>query len=165
MADPFSIVAGTAGIIDVCVRIANYLRDINAAASRIEQELFILLEEFVALESVNSSIRDTWLEHHKTGDRGPPDEPLLKTQWQDLDHALQGCHNLMLKFGALIQGIIGKDGPFVTSKLGGIKKVLRKQSKEKAIFEIRQQVMSHRDNLQVLLLALNLYVFHKRLNQ
>lgn len=164
MADPFSILAGTAGIIDVCVRLISYFRDVNSAAGRIEQELLALLEEFIALQAVNESIRDTWLDRHKTvGPKAPANEPLLETQWQDLDHALRSCSNSMLRLGALIKEVVGKDGHYVTSKLDGIKKVLRKQSKDKAIFEVRQQVMSHRDNLQVLLLALNLYILHERL--
>jgi hypothetical protein len=162
MADPLSIIASTASISDICVRLVNYLRDVNAAAGRIEQDLFALLEEFVALEAVNNAIRDTWLDHHKTvNPKAPVEEPLLETQWQELDHALRGCSNSMQRLGALIDEVVGKDGLLVTSKLDGIKKVLRKQSKDKAILEIRQQVMSHRDNLQVLLLALNLYVFHE----
>lgn len=165
MPDPFSIIAGTAGIIDVCVRVAKYVRGVNAATRIIEQDLIALLEEFVALDAVNSSIRDTWLGHHKIGDREPPDEPLLEAQWQNLGHALHGCNNTMLRLSSSIQEVLGKDGPSVTGKLDGIKKVLRKQSKDKSIFEIRQQVMSHRDNLQVLLLALNLYVSHKGLDQ
>lgn len=163
MADPFSILAGTTSIIDVCVRLTKYFRDVKSAAGRIEQDLFALLEEFIALQAVNGAIRDMWLERHKTvGSKAPANEPLLEKQWQDLDHALRVCSNSMQRLCALIEEVVGKDGHYVTSKLDGIKKVLRKQSKENAIFEVRQQVMSHRDNLQVLLLALNLYVFHER---
>lgn len=165
MADPFSILAGTASIIDVCMRLTKYFRDVNAAAGTIEQDLFALLEEFIRLQAVNESIRNIWLGNHKTvGPKAPENEPLLKTQWQDLDYALRGCSSSMLRLSALIEEVVGKDGYNVTGKLDGIKKVLRKQSKDKAIFEVRQQVMSHRDNLQVLLLALNLYVFHDTLD-
>lgn len=165
MAEPFSILAGTAGIIDLCVRLTSYFRDVNAAADRIEQDLFALLEEIIALQAVNESIRITWLDRHKTiGPKAPANEPLLETQWQDLGYALRGCTNSMLRLGALIEEVVGKDGHNVTGKLDGIMKVLRKQSKDKTILEVRQQVMSHRDNLQVLLLALNLYVFHEGLD-
>lgn len=165
MADPFSILVGTAGIIDICVRLTNYFRDVNTTAGRIEQDLFALLEEFIALQTVNESIRTTWLDRHKTvGSKSPANEPLLKTQWQGLDYALRGCNNSMLRLSALIEEVVGKDGHFVTGKLDGIKKARRKLSKDKAILEVRQQVMSHRDNLQVLLLALNLYIFHQRLD-
>lgn len=165
MADPFSILAGTASIIDLCVRLTNYCRDVNAAAGRIEEDLFALLEEFLALRAVNESIRNVWLDRQVTvGPKARANEPLLQTQWQELDYALRGCSNSMLRLSALIEEVVGKDGYSVTGKLDGIKKVLRKQSKDKAIFEVRQQVMSHRDNLQVLLLALNLYNFHEKLD-
>jgi predicted outer membrane protein len=61
----------------------------------------------------------------------------------------------------LIEEVVGKDSNQISSKLEGIKKALRKQSKEKDVAEIRQQIMTHRDNLQVLLQALNLYVAQK----
>lgn len=166
MAEPFSILAGTAGIIDLCVRLTNYFRDVNTAADRIEQDLFALLEEIIALQAVNESIRITWLDRHKTiGLKAPANELFLETQWQDLGYALSGCRKSMQRLGALIEEVMGKDGPNVTGKLDGIMKVLRKQSKDKTILEVRQQVMSHRDNLQVLLLALNLYVFDKKLDE
>ncbi|KAI9811231.1 MAG: hypothetical protein M1827_005563 [Pycnora praestabilis] len=163
MADPLSIIASTTGIIDVCVRVAKYLKDVKDAAGKIEQDLLALLEEFNGLQAVNYSIHNTWLDHQKAVDpKAPAYEPLIETQWQDLNHALCGCSKSVLRLGALIEEVVGKDGHSVTSKLDGIKKVLRKQSKDKEILEIRQQVMSHRDNLQVLLLALNLYVFSTR---
>lgn len=158
MADPFSIIAGTTGIIDVCVRVTNYLRDVNAATDRIEQDLLNFLDEFAGLEAVNKSIRDTWIDHHKKINPKAPDEHLHQTLWKNLDHALRDCNDSVARFGTQLMEIIGKDGHLVTSKLDGVKKVLRKQSKEKVIVEVRQQVTSHRDNLQVLLLLLNLYV-------
>lgn len=162
MADPLSIIASTASIIDICVRLVSYLGEVNAAAGKIEQDLSALVEEFVALKAVNNSIRDTWLDHcNPVNPKAPAEEPLLETRWQDLDQALRGCSNSMKRLGALIDEVVGNDGHSVTSKLDGIKKVLRKMSKDKAIHEIRQQVMSHRNNLQLLLLALNLYVFHE----
>ena len=162
MADPLSIIAGTTGIIDVCVRLVNYLRDVNSAAGKIEQDLIALQAEFVSLQAVNNAIHDTWLENHKTLDpKTLADHPLVEKQWQDLKHALGGCNSTILRLGTLIEETVGKEGLPVSSKLDGIKKVLRKQSKDKEILEIRQQVMCHRDNLQVLLQALNLYDIHE----
>lgn len=159
--DPLSVIAGTTGIIDVCVRLTKYLRDVNAAAGKIEQDLIHLRNEFTSLQAVNQAIYDTWIDHHKGLDPNTSaDQPLIQKQWQDLDHALSGCNGTMLRLGALIEEVVGKDGLSVSSKLDGIKKVLRKQSKDKEVYEIRQQVMSHRDNLQVLLQALNLCVTH-----
>lgn len=165
MADPLSIIAGTTGVIDICVRVGTYLRDVNAATGKIEQDLLALLEEFIALEAVNTVIRDTWLDHHKKADSEIPDTPLLQKQWLALNYALQGCGSSMQRLSALIEEVVGKHGYSVINKLDGIKKVLRKQSKDRAILEIRQQVMSHRDNLQILLQALNLYVFGMRMSK
>ena len=162
MADPLSIIASTTGIIDVCVRLANYLRDVNSAAGKIEQDLLALQAEFISLQAVNNAIHDTWLENYKTPDlKTLVDHPLVEKQWQDLKHALSGCSSTVLRLGTLIEEVVGKDGIPVSSKLDGIKKVLRKQSKDKDILEIRHQVMCHRDNLQVLLQALNLYVVYE----
>ncbi|KAI9892831.1 MAG: hypothetical protein M1814_000990 [Vezdaea aestivalis] len=150
MADPFSIIAGTASVIDICVRTVNYIREINESASKIEQNFRSLLEEFLSLEKVNIAIRKTWISHSKTV------ESLLVPQWEDVGQALRSCNKSIFELGELIQATIGKDGPTVTGKIDSFKKARRKESKEKAITEVRQQVASHRDNLQVLLLLLNL---------
>jgi hypothetical protein len=82
MADPLSIIASTSGIIDVCVRITIYLRDVNAAAGKIDQDLAALRVEFTSLQAVNNAIHDTRLDHQKALVQTPAaEQPLIEKQW------------------------------------------------------------------------------------
>lgn len=63
----------------------------------------------------------------------------------------------MGRLALLVEEVIGKDGIEVQGKRDGIRKVLRKQSKEVEIREIRQQITSHQNSLQLTSSALNLY--------
>ena len=58
MADPFSIVAGTIGVVDVTSRLIQYMIATGAAAANVNDELRTLLQEFETLSSVATSIQD-----------------------------------------------------------------------------------------------------------
>lgn len=60
MADPFSIVAGTAGILEISWRLVSYLGKIKSAASKIERDLAALSFEVNALIGVTESIQCLW---------------------------------------------------------------------------------------------------------
>lgn len=58
----------------------------------------------------------------------------------------------------LVEEVVGKDGMAVQGKRDGIKKVLRKQSKDGEIQEIRVQISNYQNSLQLTLSALNMCV-------
>jgi hypothetical protein len=82
MADPFSIVVGTIGVIEVCVHLGKYLQDVKAGAE--------------------------------------------------------------------------EDGPKLLAKLDGLRKHLRKRSKEEDFLQIRRKLSNYHSALQVVLTALNM---------
>ncbi|KAI9702311.1 MAG: hypothetical protein M1836_000790 [Candelina mexicana] len=157
MADPFSIVAGTANLLDVCWRVGAYLGKVKAAASKIEQDITALSDEVDALIAVNKSIQALW---DTNGDQSSglqsSDARRIEGLWQDINIALHGCRGVMDRLAVLVEDVIGKDGLPVQGKRDGIRKVLRKQSKGEEILEVRQQIASHQGSLQLTLSALNL---------
>jgi hypothetical protein len=60
MADPFSILVGTAGLLDVLIRAAAYLADVHEAAGKVEEDIAFLSRDIQALTSVNESIGILW---------------------------------------------------------------------------------------------------------
>ncbi|KAL8818042.1 MAG: hypothetical protein Q9223_003246 [Gallowayella weberi] len=159
MADPFSIVAGTAGVIDICWRVASYLAKVKSSATKIERNLAALSFETNALIAANESIRALWEAYSgETLDKSITDSQRIDDLWQDIDITLNGCRDVMGRLALLIEEVIGKDGFTVEGKRDGIKKVLRKQSREGEIMEIRSQINSHLNSLQLSLSALNMYV-------
>ena len=59
--DPFSIITGTAGLIDISTRIIKYLKDIEEAAGTVDEEISSLSQEIDSLVSINASIEKLWL--------------------------------------------------------------------------------------------------------
>lgn len=157
MADPFSIVAGTAGLLDICWRVSTYLAKVKEAASKIERDLAALAYEVNALITVNESIQTLW-----TANKGKPIDALSRDArqidelWQDINMTLHACRGLMDGLALLVEEVIGKDGLVVKGKRDGVKKVLRRQSNDDQIKEIRSQMNSHQNSLQLTLSALNL---------
>ena len=158
MADPFSIAAGTAGLLDICWRVGSYLASVKTAASKIERDLATLSLEVNGLIAVNESIKKLWDDFkEKPLDALSPDAKRIQGLWQDINLALLGSREVMGRLALLVEEVIGKEGIEVHRRRDGIKKVLRKQSKDDEIRDIRQQISSYQNGLSVTLSALNLY--------
>lgn len=158
MADPFSIIAGTAGLLDVCWRVGSYLGRLKASAAKIERDLFSLSLEISALVTVSESIQNLWkVSSEKPIDELSPHAARIHELWEDVSLALRGCGDTMARLVLLVEDVIGKDGIAVQGKRDGLKKALRKQSKDYDIREIRLQIASHQNSLQIALSALNMY--------
>ncbi|KAI4144995.1 MAG: hypothetical protein LQ341_002506 [Variospora aurantia] len=132
MADPFSIVASTAGILDLSWRIGSYLGKVKSAASEIERDLAGPLSfEVNALVGVTESIQSLWNDSkEKPLDKLSPDVKRIGGLWQDINLVLRGCRDVMGRLALLVEDVIGKDGIRVQGKLDGIRKLLRKQSND-----------------------------------
>ncbi len=157
MAEPFSIIAGTFGIADLCWRVIDYLRKVQSAAGRVEDEIVALLHEVEALVTVNESIERVWAtERGRSPRKSLSDSGRVDSLWRNAGTILQDCRATLERLESLVTEVIGKDGPKVTGKLDGIKKQLRKQTKAEEFNQVRHQLASYQSSLQVLLTALNL---------
>ncbi|KAL9058685.1 MAG: hypothetical protein Q9206_001820 [Seirophora lacunosa] len=153
MADPFSIAAGTVSLLDVCWRVAAYLGKVKAAASKIERDLAALTYEVNALIVVDESIKSLWeANKEKPLEKLSSDAQRVNDLWQDV------LGMSWAPWSLLVEEVVGKDGMAVQGKRDGIKKVLRKQSKDGEIQEIRVQISNYQNSLQLTLSALNMCV-------
>jgi hypothetical protein len=151
MPDPFSIIVATAGLLDVCFRLASYLVDVKAAAAQVDGELATLSREIDSIILVNQSLGE-WARESQTLDGlTPKDSQHLQSLWQHVATMVQGCRERVEKLEALMRGISGKKGHKFLTKLDGIKKQLRKQSKEKEFVQVHRQLSTYHANLQLLL--------------
>jgi hypothetical protein len=159
MADPFSIVAGTVGIIDVCVKVGVYLSDVQNASGGVEGELTGLAQEIEGLLSVNESIREvSKKEQSLFSNYKFADQQNLRVLWQHAGQLQNGCKNNLDMFERLLADIIGPHGPKTAGRIDGIRKQLRKQSKDGQLSQIRLKLSTDQAGLQTLLSVLNLYV-------
>ncbi|OCL06656.1 tetratricopeptide repeat domain-containing protein [Glonium stellatum] len=156
MTDPFSIIAGTAGLLDISFRLIGYLRQVEESAGKIEEEITALTQEINALITVNDAIDALWRDNHDATP-APPFEGTVNPEdlWRKLASLLQECRDTAQKLEILLKEVIGKNGPKVSGKFDGIKKQLRKQSKDRDYIDVRHRLSSYQAGLQMLLSALN----------
>lgn len=154
--DPFSILAGTTGLLDVSFRAIQYLKRLEESAGKVEEEISALSQEIHTLIIVNESIEALWEANHDCTPGSPFEETTeAENLWRQLASLLQKCRDTAQMMEVLLKEVIGKHGPKVTGKLDGIKKQLRKESKEKEYVDVRHHLSSYQAGLQMLLSALS----------
>ena len=156
MVDPLSITAGTVGLLDVCFRAGSYLKDVEESSGKVEEEIVALSSEITALISVNEAIQKV---KEATGKAVPGtslnSEPLVQMLWKEVDTNTEGCKATVVKLEELLKEIIGKNGPKVANKLDGIRKQVRRQSKDVRLVQIHHRLSKYQASLHTLLAALN----------
>jgi hypothetical protein len=157
MSDPFSITVGTVQLIDVCWRVGTYLKEIEKSAGKVEEEIAALSREITSLISVNESIEKL---RKATGGTVPGglvnNEPDIQKLWALVDANTNSCRTTVQKLEELLKVIIGKNGPQVANKIDGIRKALRRQSKDGELLQINHELSKYQATLHTLLNAINM---------
>jgi hypothetical protein len=158
MADPFSILASTVGLADVCVRAGFYLAQIKEAAGKVEEDVAALTHDIDALKAVNKSISFFWRRHRATVPprTQPQNADRVQDTWKNVGINLRDCQSTVEKMELLLQEIIGKDKARSAWKLEGLRKALRKVSKEGDFEKLRRQLADYRGSLHLLFTTLDL---------
>jgi hypothetical protein len=158
--DPFTLITGTVGLLDVCMRVVGYLNNVRVSAGKVEAEIKALSLEINTLLAVYHSLQDFWTTKHKAnlGPRASGEEEIrIDSLWNGVITNLKECQVTVGQLEELLKEIIGKDGDAkVSGKIDGIRKQLRKQSKDSDFPQIRQRLSNLQGSLQLLLTALNL---------
>lgn len=155
MAEPFSIITATAGLIDVCWRFGAYLRDVSAGAAKIDDEIARLSRDIEALGVVNEIIRSSYQELPGYLNKEIEASKHVDRLWQNVSSNLESCRLVVEELEALVEGIIGKesrkDVSKIMRKLGGFKKQLRKQSKEDDFEKLHGRLTTYHNTIQLML--------------
>jgi hypothetical protein len=152
MADPFSILASSVGLLDVLVRCGNCIKELIDSAGRIEEEIRCLSNDLDALNSIRRSLEKLFNAEHGRS----PDTPVADI-WGHVGTLLKGCKATVEDVEGLVKEMIGKGGSAkATGKLDGLKKAFRKASRDEDIKDLRLKLMDYQSSLQVCLGALNL---------
>jgi hypothetical protein len=153
--DPFSVIVGVGSLIEMSLYLAKYLKDVYEAAILFEEEVGSLLRDIQDLSSVNKSIENLYRTEICDSNRGQLPRQDLEV-WQNTVKTLQECSETVKKLQRVLEAITGKGGAKVTGWRDGIKKQMRKQSKDSELDKIRVKLSVHRDSLNVSLTLLNL---------
>ena len=157
MADPFSVILGTIGVIEVCVHIGKYLQEIKAGAGEIDEEIKVLTHEVGALQSVNKSIQrifESKAAHHI--DAPKKDLDSIEGLWRNVGNVLKYCQSTLTMFHSLIVQVEGKDESKSPAMFDSLRKHLRKKAKEGDFHQIRQRLSSYHSALQASLIMLDM---------
>ena len=174
MADPYSILAGTVGIIDVTSRFIQYMIATGADAANVNNELQTLRDEFETLSSVAISIRDLCttgaaLQPLTTSEDDP--QP-LKDLKRCTGTILTNCKQTLESLLKLVKEILGNNrnttsvekhnsnNPFIdrstfVKRIESFRVQLRKQRKDGEFTRLRERLNTYQSGLQLALQAIN----------
>ena len=158
--DPFSIVVGSVGFLDVCVRVISVIRDVYNGADRVEEAIAALKAEIDALLSVHHSLNNFWDANCKAAHaplEAKSHQARVDGLWKEVATNLRDCEATIVNLEGLLNRIIGKDGKTQgAGKIDRIRKHLRKRSRDSDFLRLRQRLANVQGSLQMLLTALNL---------
>lgn len=154
MADPFSIIAGTAGLADVSIRLAKFLKGAKSGIQNVDDDLEDLSKEIDGLQDVNDLVKRT----HETGSANSidaNDQQVFANQWQTIQATLAGCQHIVEQLRSLLSEVLSI-GAGRHTKIGKLRKYLKQQSKEEDFTRLRQKLGTHQAALQTSLAALTM---------
>ena len=134
-------------------------KDVQAAASKLEDEIDSLLREIESLVSVNEAIKDVLASELSSSTAGVSlaSTRHVENLWRNTGKPLRECRVLVKQMEELVISIVGRGDIKVKGKFDGFRKQLKKQSKEEKFRGLRQQLANYEGGLQILLSAINLY--------
>ena len=153
MADPFSIIAGAAGLTDVCIRLARFLREAKDGFQKVDKDLEDLANDLTALRSVSDLIQRSF-DIDIAQVTNPGDTQIIADLWRTTRTTLAGCHDIVERLNILIATVVGT-GSTKYAKLNNLQKYLKYQSKDEEFIALRQRLNAHRNALHTSLAAVN----------
>ena len=154
MAEPFSIITATAGVIDVCWRFASYLHRVQKGAAQIEDDIKTLSRDIEALRLVNETVRDSYENFSSHLESGMESSKQLERLWRVVSTNLGNCQVELEKLESLVKAVVGKETPENESKImrkvGGFRKQLRKQSRESDFNKMQGRLTTYSNMIQLM---------------
>jgi hypothetical protein len=151
MADPFSILTGAAGLADVCIRLAKFLKDANDGFRAVDQELEDLLKEIASLQSVNESIDELVKRSPQDGSPSKADphlQKILDTNWRATSITLSSCQLIVERIETILKDVVSSGGGKHV-KRDQVRKWLKQQSREGELNTLRGKLKEHQLALQL----------------
>ena len=152
--DPFSIIVGTAGLADVCIRLTGFLRQAKDGFLKVDQEIDELSNEVTALRSISDLVKRSF-EVDRARPPDASDQQILDRHWQATRTTLAGCQEVIEKLNSLLTEILSiAKSKYV--RLNSLRKYLKQQFREDEFLDLRRKLNTHQLALQTSLAAVNL---------
>ena len=154
MADPFSIVASTISIVDVGVRVVQFLVEVKQGSDTIDDELDKLIGEINSLNAVSNLIRENFQKDITGGyDASSKEQEASAALWREAGNALRDCDRTLGELESIVQKIVG-DGK--SSTVDKLRRYFRKLSKQDDFVQLWQRLNKSHHLLQIMLTAINM---------
>jgi len=157
MADPFSIIAGSIGVADVCVRLVHNIHTLRKNLASIDEGLDGLAEEIDDLREICATVEATYTVQSKDG--SAPDANTVvdeaKGLWIRLEKTLRNCDSIVAKLGGIVAKIRGASALPGPTKFDAVGKVMRKKLYESDLRNCRAQLKTYQDALHLILATIN----------
>ena len=151
MADPFSIIAGTVGVVDVAVRVVKFLDKTKKGADSVDGDLRNLVAEIESLKHTSEVIHNAFEKDMEDGNT-TQDSPAAGT-WLAASNALTDCNAALTGMDRVLVKMMGESG---SSKLDRVKRHFRRLAQDPEFGHLHQKLDKGHHKLQTLLLALNM---------
>lgn len=155
MADPLSIIASTLSVADVCFRLGTFLKQAIEGSQKIDEDLETLSKEIAALSTVNKLIKSSF-EADLARTVATTDQSTITNLWHATNTTLGDCREILEKLDGLVSKIFGSGSSRPVAKLDGLRKYLRKLSKEEEFTQLRQKLNAYQATLQMILTAVDM---------
>jgi hypothetical protein len=157
MVDPVSIISNAVSIADVLVRLGRYLKEVYDDASMIDDYILGLLDETEQLNTIVSSIQETFKAQSDTSTYLIASDPdSVASLWEQLGKSLSSCLGGVRKMEIVVMEICGKYSK--GNMLDSLAKAHRKRSKADSLRQCRDQLATYQRSLQIVLATIVLYV-------
>jgi hypothetical protein len=158
MADPFSVLVGVAGLADVCIRLARFIKDANDGFRIVDQELEDLFNVITSLQSINESIKELFERGYSddsTAETNPDIQNIIDTNWNATNNTLASCGLIVERIEAVLKDV-ASTGSGKHMKRDQIRRWLKQQSKEEELKALRENLKAHQLALQLGLSAVSM---------
>jgi hypothetical protein len=153
MADPFSIIAGAVGVVDVAVKVVKFIEKTKKGADSVDGDLQDLVTEIESLKHTSQVIQDAFEKDMKDG-KTTQDNPAAGT-WLAASNALADCNAALVGMDGALTKMKGEKG---SSTLDRLKRHFRKLAHDEEFGLLRQRLDKGHHRLQTSLLTLGMSV-------
>ncbi|KAI1361511.1 P-loop containing nucleoside triphosphate hydrolase protein [Xylaria arbuscula] len=158
MADIFSVVSATAGLLDITVRLVKYARELQKGSGTIQGELKSLIDEADILEGVCNAVSYAYNQSvsrlQKEGPRQRKWDQSTETiqgLWQQLARIITHCHRIVQKIYDILKDISQPTPQSLSKHVDRLVKAHRKRSKEEDLQQCRREFSLFQSSMHLFL--------------
>lgn len=156
MAEPFSVGAAAASVVDLAIKVVRFINETRKGAETIDEDLRQLVAEVEKLRNVSELIRKAFEEDTKAShSRAKKDSDTTNSIWLAASSALVDCKAILIQLNAVLDQVRGEGGSTTFER---VRRHFRKLSRDDDISQFQQRLDTGHQVLQMSLIALNMLV-------